>query len=138
MQPRETSINISRTKLLHKMVGDDQLLNTKSRLDFAKLPPCKDSLIPHIQRTNHRVACYKRAQEAVFERPKPEDENQGWEKTEQGLLEPIWSCGPTLPLSLTDILETVHIDDDSDIDTPEDLELCEIDYDDMIQYFDDE
>ncbi len=31
---------------------------------------------------------------------------QGWEKTTEGILEPVWSCGPILPPSLIDLLET--------------------------------
>ena len=49
------------------------------------------------------MAIYKRAV-TLFWCPKP-DPNQGWEKNEEGILEPVWSCGPILPTSLIDFLE---------------------------------
>ena len=30
---------------------------------------------------------------------------QGWEKTDEGALEPVWSCGPVLPTSLIGLIE---------------------------------
>lgn len=74
---RDTSVNLVRSKMLKKIVGEDETLSSKSRVDFARLPPCQDSLIPHIQRVNYRVACYKRAAEPIFWRPKPYNEGQG-------------------------------------------------------------
>ena len=35
---------------------------------------------------------------------KPYGEGMGWEKTINGVLEPIWTIGPLLPLSLIDVL----------------------------------
>ena len=113
-QARETQVNAVRTKMLKKMVGEDKKLTTKLKVDLAHLPPCQDSLIPHVQRVNHRVACYKRAHQPVFRRPKPSDRGQGWQKTSQGILEPVWSCGPVLPSSLTDLLETVDVEEEVD------------------------
>ena len=100
--------------MLKKMVGEDTKLSTKSDVDLARLPPCQDSLIPHIQHVNYRMACYKRAHQPIFSRPKPYDAGQGWEKTGQGILEPVWSCGPILPSSLTDLLETVDSEDEEE------------------------
>lgn len=105
-QARETSVDMVRSKLLKKMVGEDNTLNSKSKVDMVRLPPCQDSLIPHIQRVNHRVACYRHAAEPFFERPKPYDEGQGWLKREKGVIEPVWSIGPILPPSLIDLLDT--------------------------------
>ena len=101
---RETSVDLVRSKMLRKMVGEDEALSSRSRVDFARMPPCQDALIPHIQRVNYRVASYKRAAEPIFWRPKPYDEGQGWQKTEGGIVEPISSCGPILPQSLIDLL----------------------------------
>ena len=56
-QVRDTSLNTLRCKMLKKMVGEEDTLNIKSMVDLARVPPCKDSLIPHIQRVNYRVAC---------------------------------------------------------------------------------
>ena len=95
-QARETSVNQARSKMLRIMVGEDETLSRRSRVDLARLHPCQDALTPHIQRVNYRVS-YKRAAEAIFWRPKPNDEGQGWQKTEGGILGPIWSCGPILP-----------------------------------------
>ena len=53
---------------------------------------------------NHRVALYKRADKAIVDKPNPYDQNQGWARTDEGVLEPVWSCGPILPSSLVDLL----------------------------------
>ena len=34
------------------------------------------------------------------------DDGQGWIRTEDGVLEPVWSCGAALPNSLVDFLDT--------------------------------
>ena len=136
-QAREKSVDLVRSKLLKKMVGEDSTLNTKSKVDMVRLPPCRDSLIPHIHRVNHRVACYKRAAEPIFERPKPYDEGQGWLKTEEGVLEPVWSVGPVLPPSLLDLLDTSDMENNQEQQECEDAEpipeeAIEIDYDDLL------
>ena len=110
---REKSVNSVRTAMLKKMVGEDELLTTKSKVDLSRLPPCRDNLVPHIQRVNHHLAIYKRADQAMFSCPKPYSPGQGWEKTQEGVLEPVWSCGPILPISLIDLIEktTEEIED---------------------------
>lgn len=123
---REVSVDKVRSIMLKKMVGDDEQLTMKSKVDLARLPPCKRNLIPHVQRVNHRLANYKRANQATFWRPKPSDEGQGWEKNENGVLEPLWSCGPVLPTCLTDLIETVEEEE-----TMEE-EAEEFDYDDLM------
>ena len=82
---RETSVNAVRIKMLKKMVGEDDALNARSKVDLSRLPPYRDSLFTHIQRSNHRLARYKRAALPVFERPKP-FEDQGWEMSEEGYI----------------------------------------------------
>ena len=77
---KETSVTAVQTIMLKEIIGDDEALHLKSRVDFSRLPPCKDSLIPHIYRVNRRIALYKRASNAIFESPKPFDLCQGWEK----------------------------------------------------------
>ena len=102
------------------MVGGDDKLTTKSKVDLARLPPCYSALKPHIQHVNHRVALYKRADEAIVEKPKPYDEGQGWLKTE-GVLKPVWSCGPVLPTSLVDLLDTgEHGQEEEEMEESED------------------
>lgn len=103
-QSRESSVNVVRAKMLRTMVGEDKHLTSKSKVDLARLPPCHSALKPHLQRVNHRVALYKRAHEAIVERPKPYDDGQGWIMSADGVLEPLWSCSPVLPMSLIDLM----------------------------------
>jgi hypothetical protein len=126
---REKSVNTVRGIMLKKMVGEDELLTTKSKVDLSHLPPCRDNLIPHISRVNHRLANYKRADNNIFWRPNPYDPGQGWEKTDEGILEPVWSCGPILPHSLVDLLEKA-IEEVEETDEQDQEE--EIDYDELI------
>jgi hypothetical protein len=46
---RVTDVDVVRTLMLNKMVGEDMNLNTKSKVDQARLPPCKKSLYPHMR-----------------------------------------------------------------------------------------
>lgn len=125
--PREVSVNTVRSLMLKKMVGEDARLTSKSKVDLSRLPPCKDNLIPHVQRVNHRLACYKRADKAIFWRPKPYDPGQGWERTDEGLLEPTWCSGPVLPPSLVDLIESSGDSDEEDEEDEDD----EIDFDEL-------
>jgi len=125
-QAREKFVNAVRSTVLNQMVGEDELLTTKSRVDLSRLPPCRDNLVPHICRVNHRLANYKRADKPIFWHPNPYDPKQGWEKTEEGILEPVWSNGPILPPSLIDLLEKTAEEMED-----EDEEEQEIDYDDL-------
>ena len=86
---KKTSANAMRMIMLKQMIGDDEALHLKSRVDLTRLPPCKDSLIPHIYRVNYRISLYKKASNAIFESPILFDLCQGWEKTEDKKLEPI-------------------------------------------------
>ena len=125
---RETSVNAVRSKLLKKMVGEDNDLTKDSKVDLSRLPPCHDSLVPHVYRVNHRVASYKRAHIPIFEKPKPNDENQGWAINETGILEPLWTTGSILPQSLIDLLAATNVDepDDEEVEMePEDYETDE-------------
>ncbi|EDO46759.1 predicted protein [Nematostella vectensis] len=108
-----------RSIMLRKMIGENERLTIKSKVELSRLPPPRDNLVPHIQRVNHRVASYKRADQAVFWRPNPFEPGQGWERNDDGLLEPVWSCGPVLPTSLIDIVEsTVGEEEDDEEDGP--------------------
>ena len=128
-QARESSVNVVRVKMLKKMVGEDETINRKSKIDLARIPPCQDSLIPHCQRANHRLACHKRADQPIIEKPKPYDMDQGWEKVENGSLEPIWSRGPILPMSLIDLLDSTDWDSDDEDEDDEYLD-CDNIFDD--------
>ena len=81
----------------------------------------------HINCVNHRLAIYKRAATPTFWCPKPYDPGQGWEKTEEGTLEPMWSSGPILPTSLIDLLEMVE-----EIKGEEEDAEQEIDYEELL------
>ena len=110
------------------MVGEDQNLDKNSKIDLARLPPCQDSLIPHINRVNYRLSCYKRANIPIFEKPKPYDENQGWIIIQNtGIIEPKWSNGPVLPQSLIDLLAMSTNDDDEVEDEDMEMEVEEFD-----------
>ena len=74
-QNRESSMDGLRAKPLRKIVREDEKLTSKLKVDLARLPPCHPALKPHIQRVNHRVALYKRADESILEKPNPYDNN---------------------------------------------------------------
>ena len=99
-QNRESSMDGLRAKPLRKIVGEDEKLTSKPKVDLARLPHCHPALKPHLQRVNHRVA-----DESILEKPNPYDDGQGWIRIEDGVLEPVWSCDAALPNSLVDLLD---------------------------------
>jgi len=118
--------------MLKKMVGEGMSLSMKSRVDLSKLPPCADSLLPHIQRMNHRVRIFKMASVPIYESPKPYEENKGWMKNETGQLEPVWSISPCLPTSLVDLYDAIKDNKDSEEDEQDedtDIEISDSDSD---------
>ena len=66
---------------------------------------------------------------AIFWRPNPYDPGQGWEKTEEGILEPVWSRGPMVPPSLVDLLEKTA---DEAEEVGDEEEGQEIDYEELL------
>ena len=120
--PRETQINHVRSRMLKKMVGEDKPLSIDSKVDLARLPPCRDSLLPHVQRVSHRLSCYKKAHVPIFERPKPYEDDQGWVRRETNIIEPLWTKGSILPQSVVDLLDTCKNDEEADHDDVIDLE----------------
>jgi len=114
-QSRETSVDGARVKLLRKMAGDSEKLTSKSKVDLGRLPPSYSARKPHVQRVNHHVPLYKRAHQAIVEKPKPYEEGQGWLRNDSNnMLQPIWSCGGILPTALVGILETTANEDNGD------------------------
>ena len=105
-QNRESSVDGLRAKPLRKIVDENEKLTSKPKVDLARLAPCHPALKPHLQRVNYRVALYMRADEFIPEKPNPYDDGQRWIKTEDGVLEPVWSCDAALPNSLVDPLDT--------------------------------
>jgi hypothetical protein len=47
--------------MLKKIEGEDEAIKRISKVDLLRLPPCKKYRIPHIKRSNNRVAQWKRA-----------------------------------------------------------------------------
>ena len=108
---RDTSVDVARAKLLRKMVDENEKLTSKSKVDLARLPPCQSALKQHVNRVNHRICLYKRADIPILEKPKPYNQGQGWTRwtrTNEGVLEPLWSSVPVLPKSLVDLMGTVE------------------------------
>lgn len=68
-QGRNSSLEVVRAKLLRKMVGENEKLTSKSKVDLARLPPCQFALTPHVWRVNHRLCLYKRANVPILEKP---------------------------------------------------------------------
>ena len=67
-------MNVVHAKLL-SMMGGDEKLTSKSKVDLARLPPCHPVLKQlHVQRVNYRVALYKRADETRREKKMEEEE----------------------------------------------------------------
>ena len=141
-ETRETSVNLVRAKMMHKMVGRNEKLISKSKVDLARIPPCLNSLKPHIERVNYRVACLKQAHTPIFDTPKPDEEGKGWMKNDAGDLEPIWSYGDILPPSLADLIEDDGEEEDNgeenDGEGDEDLVEEVYDFDEILEYMDDE
>lgn len=121
---RESSVDNARVKLLQKMVGQGEKLTSKSKVDLGRLPPCQSALRKHIQRVNHRVAIFKHAHQPIIEKPKPY-EDQGWMKTADGVVEPVWYSSPALPTALVDILATTNDDDSDEAEDEEDEDVEE-------------
>lgn len=120
--------------MLRKMVGENEVISRKSKVDLSRIPPCQDSLIPHLERVNHRMAGYRRAAEAIWEAPMPHARGQGWEVGSNNILEPVWSRGPILPPSLVDLLEA-RVEENKDEEGEEgydEVEDFDIDFDLLI------
>ena len=54
--PPHPSLNEVRTFMLRKMVGEDENLTIKSKVELSCLPPCQDAHVPHVKPVNYRVA----------------------------------------------------------------------------------
>ena len=103
----KTSVNAMRSKMLKK-VGEDEAFTARSKTHLSFLPTCCGSLFTHIQRSNHRLACYKHTTSPILQHPKP-FEHRGWEMSDKGYIELLWSKGPTLPTCLIDTLNYADI-----------------------------
>ena len=126
---RDTSVDVVRAKLLRKMIGENDKLTSKSKVDLARLPPCHSALKQHVHRVNHRMCLYKRADIPILEKPQPYDPGQGWMKTDEGVLEPLWSSAPVLPESLVDLPGTVESEEDQLEEDDDEFDIDEFDFD---------
>ena len=68
-EPHIKSVNAIRAKILRKMAGDSKNLDAQFKVYLERFPSPKVSLIHHIQWVYHRLAGYRRAQEAITEGP---------------------------------------------------------------------
>uniref|UniRef100_UPI00358F49B5 uncharacterized protein n=1 Tax=Myxine glutinosa TaxID=7769 RepID=UPI00358F49B5 len=121
------SINEVRALMLRKMVGDEDKLTSKSKVDFSQLPPCKDSPIRILTESTTVSVNEKRSHVAIYDCPLPQD-GHSWIK-DDGPLEPLWSRGPVLPPSMVDILEKGDTVDEKD-DEEDEVD----DYDELLAF----
>ena len=129
--PCISSVDEVHTLMLQKMVGAEETLTFKSKVELSHPPPCRDSLIPHVDRVNYRVGQWKHAHVPMYELPKPED-GHGWMKMD-GFLEPVWSRGPILPPSLVDLLDTPEEEQEENEE-----EAGVHNYEELLDYLDDD
>ena len=54
-------------------------------------------------------------------------------RTDQGVLEPLWSCVPVLPTSLVDLLDTGHREEEDEVEDEDEEEDDEFDFDSFIE-----
>ena len=95
------------------MAGEDKPLSADSKVDLTRLPPCKALLLPHVQRVNYRLYCYKKANISIFEWPEPYNNKQGWVQ-ENTIIEPLWTKGIILLQSVVDMLDSSRDDEEQD------------------------
>ena len=57
--PKESSVNLVRARMMKKMVGENEVISCKSKIDLACIPP-------YLKQVNQRVAGYQRAPEAIW------------------------------------------------------------------------
>ena len=81
--------------------GEDETFTSKLKVGLARLPLCHPALKPHLQRVNHRVVLFTRADESSWK-----NQSQGWIRIEDGVLERVWFRDSGLPNSLVDLLDT--------------------------------
>ena len=81
------------------------LIQAKSEVDMAILPPCKDLLYLYI---DYCVAIYKRAHLPYYESPRKDD---GHRLVNEGdILESKWTSQPIMPPSIVNLIEQVNED----------------------------
>ena len=66
----EKNLNEVRTMMLTKMVGNEERINPKSRVNLSLLP-CFDAHRQHVDHVNHCVALFKRSNIPIYDAQKP-------------------------------------------------------------------
>ena len=120
-----TLFNIVQSKILKKMVGEDKDLIKESKIDLLHPCPCQNSLLLHIYRVEHWVVSYKRTNVPIFEKPRPNNENQGWSIAENGVLELVLTTRSVMSQSLINLLDVINDQESGDEEMmmePEDYE----------------
>ena len=100
--PKMIDINHVRLHMLKKKCTDSEKLDPSRNVDFAALPPCKDTLLQHFKRTNYQVYIQKSAKKRHPD--VPDLSLNGW-KVANGEIEPVWTEQPILPGQLIDLFE---------------------------------
>ena len=115
--PRFNKVNKARLFKLRTMCGNKNKITRKSKIYLYRLPPCKLSLYPHINRENFQTGRLKLSHVKCPQVPSPSPDH-GWLISEDGLLEPQWTSGDILPQQLVDVINPAsgadHVSDSSD------------------------
>ena len=114
--------NILRYNILKKKCNTNNQLDSSKSVDLSSLPPCQDTLLQHIKRSNLQLGIWKRAEENYQE--VPDATEHGWIR-ENLTLEPLWCEGDILPRQLADLLE----EEDSEAEEQVTDEICDISFD---------
>ena len=94
---KETSVNVVRSNILKKMVGEDNDLNKESKVDLSHFPTCQDLLLIELHPARGPMLLYL-----------------GWSINKMRILEPVWTTGSIMPQSLIDLLGATNVEESND------------------------
>ena len=100
---KEFDINRLRASIVKKKFspGDNRPIANCKGIDLSQLPPCRTSLIKHIQRANFQARIWKHAHKT--NQDLPQKENSGWKRVE-GELVVDWNDEDIFPIDIIDII----------------------------------
>ena len=100
---KEFDINRLRASIVNKKFspGDNRPIANCKGIDLSQLPPCRQSLIKHIQRANFQARIWKQADK--IDQDLPQKENSGWKRVE-GELVVDWNDEDIFPTNMVDII----------------------------------
>ena len=111
--PRYEKVNKARLCKLKTICGSNSKFTLKTKVNFHSMPPCRNSLLPHIKRVNYQASRIKKSHITFPDIPDP-DRVHGWVKVD-GKLEPLWTDGDILPSHIIDLMsEELESDNISD------------------------